>query len=116
MLLAFAVSLAVHALLLSLQFRMPEAKPAKDRGLEVVLVNTRHAKAPPQAELRAQANVDGGGSSEQPARPKSPLPPQATQRDGDALVEARRRTQEPVREQKQVITREKKSPARIASA
>ena len=100
MMLAFAISLGVHALLLSLQFRIPEAKPAKDRGLEVVLVNTRHVKAPQQAELRVQANVDGGGSSEQPARPKSPLPPQATQRDGDALVEARRRTQEPVREQK----------------
>ena len=113
---AFAFSLAVHALLLSLQFRMPEAKPpARDKGLEVVLVNARHARAPEKADVLAQANVDGGGTSEQQeARPTSPLPPQPAQREGDALVEAKRRTQEPVREQKQVITREK-SPAKVAA-
>lgn len=114
--LAVTLSLTVHALLLSLQFRMPELKQTRDKGLEVVLVNARHAKAPEQADLRAQANVDGGGTSDQPARPKSPLPPQPTRRDGDALVEAKRRAQEPVREQKQVIRRDKKSPAKIASA
>ncbi|ENO89419.1 energy transducer TonB [Thauera linaloolentis] len=112
---AFAISFAVHAALLSLQFRMPEATPAKDRGLEVVLVNARHANAPEKADVLAQANVDGGGTSEQAARPTSPLPPQAKQRDGDALAEAKQRTQEPVREQKQVITREK-SPAKVAAA
>ncbi|MCV2219700.1 energy transducer TonB [Thauera sp. Sel9] len=113
---AFAVSLAVHALLLSLQFRMPDAKPAtRDPGLAVVLVNTRHAQAPEKADVLAQANVDAGGTSEQEARPTSPLPPQPTQREGDALVEAKQRTQEPVREQKQVVTREK-SPAKVAAA
>lgn len=113
---AFAASLAVHALLLSLQFRMPDAKPAaRDPGLAVVLVNARHARAPEKADVLAQANVDAGGTSEQEARPTSPLPPQPAQREGDALVEAKQRTQEPVREQKQVITREK-SPAKIAAA
>ncbi|WP_156480711.1 energy transducer TonB [Thauera humireducens] len=112
---AFVISLGVHAALLSLQFRMPEAKPTRDKGLEVVLVNARHAKAPAQADVLAQANVDGGGTSEQQARPKSPLPPQPARREGDALVEAKRRTQEPVREQKQVLTRDK-APAKVAAA
>ena len=112
---AFVISLGVHAALLSLQFRMPEAKPTRDRGLEVVLVNARHAKAPEQADVLAQANVDGGGTSEQQARPKSPLPPQPAQQEGDALVEAKRRAQEPVREQKQVLTRDK-APAKVAAA
>ena len=112
---AFAISLALHGLLLLIQFRLPESKPVRDKGLEVVLVNTRHAKAPEKPDVLAQANVDGGGNTEQNVRPSTPLPPQPTRRDGDALIEAKRRTPEPVRDQKQVITREK-APAKVAAA
>ena len=42
---AFAISLTLHGLLLLIQFRLPDSKPVRDKGLEVVLVNTRHAKA-----------------------------------------------------------------------
>jgi protein TonB len=112
---AFALSLALHGLLLLIQFRLPENKPVRDKGLEVVLVNTRHAKAPDKPDVLAQANVDGGGNTEQNLRPSTPLPPQPTRQDGDALVEAKRRTPEPVREQKQVITRDK-APAKVAAA
>ena len=112
---AFAISLTLHGLLLLIQFRLPESKPVRDKGLEVVLVNTRHAKAPEKPDVLAQANVDGGGNTEQNVRPSTPLPPQPTRRDGDALVEAKRRTPEPVRDQKQVITREK-APAKVAAA
>ena len=112
---AFAISLALHGLLLLIQFRLPDSKPVRDKGLEVVLVNTRHAKAPDKPDVLAQTNVDGGGNTEQNVRPSTPLPPQPTRRDGDALVEAKRRTPEPVRDQKQVITREK-APAKVAAA
>ena len=112
---AFAISLVLHGLLLLIQFRLPDSKPVRDKGLEVVLVNTRHAKAPDKPEVLAQTNVDGGGNTEQNVRPSTPLPPQPTRRDGDALVEAKRRTPEPVRDQKQVITREK-APAKVAAA
>ena len=112
---AFALSLALHGVLLLIQFRLPESKPTRDKGLEVVLVNTRHAKAPDKPDVLAQANVDGGGNTEQNVRPSTPLPPQPTRRDGDALIEAKRRTPEPVRDQKQVITRDK-APAKVAAA
>jgi protein TonB len=112
---AFAISLTLHGLLLLIQFRLPESKPVRDKGLEVVLVNTRHAKAPDKPDVLAQANVDGGGNTEQNVRPSTPLPPQPTRQDGDALIEAKRRTPEPVREQKQVITRDK-APAKGAAA
>ena len=112
---AFAISLTLHGLLLLIQFRLPESKPVRDKGLEVVLVNTRHAKAPDKPDVLAQTNVDGGGNTEQNVRPSTPLPPQPTRRDGDALIEAKRRTPEPVRDQKQVITREK-APAKVAAA
>mgnify|MGYP001160684337 FL=1 len=112
---AFAISLTLHGVLLLIQFRLPEHKPVRDKGLEVVLVNTRHATAPDKAEVLAQANVDGGGNTEQDARPSTPLPPQPTRKEGDALVEAKRRTPEPVREQQPVITRDK-APAKVAAA
>ena len=112
---AFAISLVLHGLLLLIQFRLPESKPVRDKGLEVVLVNTRHAKAPEKPDVFAQNNVDGGGNTEQNVRPSTPLPPQPTRRDGDALIEAKRRTPEPVRDQKQVITRDK-APAKVAAA
>ena len=112
---AFAVSLLLHGLLLLIQFRLPDSKPVRDKGLEVVLVNTRHAKAPDKPDVLAQANVDGGGNTEQNVRPSTPPPPQPTRRDGDALIEAKRRTPEPVRDQKQVITRDK-APAKVAAA
>lgn len=112
---AFAISLVLHGLLLLIQFRLPDSKPVRDKGLEVVLVNTRHAKAPDKPDVLAQTNVDGGGNTEQNVRPSTPLPPQPTRRDGDALIEAKRRTPEPVRDQKQVITREK-APAKVAAA
>ncbi len=65
--------------------------------------------------MLAQANVDAGGNTEQEVRASTPLPPQPNRQDGDALVEAKRRTPEPVREQKQVITRDK-APAKVAAA
>ncbi len=95
---AFIVSISLHALLLLIHFRLPEAKPARDKGLEVVLVNARHAQAPEKAEVLAQANIDAGGNTEQEVRASTPLPPQPNRQDGDALVEAKRRTPEPQRE------------------
>ncbi|AYH45376.1 energy transducer TonB [Azoarcus sp. DN11] len=103
---AFLVSLAIHALALSIGFTMDLGpRPREpDRGLEVVLVNARHARAPQKAEVLAQANVDGGGTSEQDARPKSPLPPQPSKREGDALVEAKKRTAERSAAHSEVMT------------
>lgn len=108
---ALAISLALHALVLSLQFRLPDPKPVHDRGLEVVLVNARHAKAPDKADVLAQANLAGGGISEQKVRPKSPLPPQNARREGDALVEQKRRQPQPEVAQQQVLTRSKAATA-----
>ena len=60
---ALATSVAAHAVLLAIRFVAPDAlrfEPA-DPGLEVILVNAKHAKAPTKAEALAQANLEGGG-------------------------------------------------------
>lgn len=106
---AFLLSLAIHALALSVGFTMDGGpRPRElDRGLEVVLVNARHARAPEKADVLAQANLDGGGTSEQNVRPKSPLPPQPTQRDGDTLTESRKRTSDRSAARPEVMTAQK---------
>ena len=112
--LAFALSLLVHGLILSIGIRMPESAPVRDRGLEVVLVNARHRSPPPDAEVLAQANLDGGGASEQKVRPKSPLPPQDARTDGNALIEARKRQPQEVERQKQRALTQAATPAVVA--
>lgn len=104
--LAFALSFVLHGVLLSTRFVMPPVKPPlRDRGLEVVLVNARHVRPPDEAEALAQANLDGGGTSEEKVRPKSPLPPKDARRDGDALVDARTRKESHTAPRRDVLTR-----------
>lgn len=107
------LSLAIHALLLSIHFVMPDASRFKrqDKGLEVVLVNSRHAQRPDQADLLAQANLDAGGNTETPSRPATPLPPQEQSRVGDGLVEAQRRSEQPQAPQMQAMTAPKSKTA-----
>lgn len=112
---AFALSLALHGLLLSVHFRLPEAAAVRDRGLEVVLVNARHARPAEKAEVLAQTNLDGGGSTAQDVRPSTPLPPQPARRNGDALAEAKRRTPAPAHTPKPALTRDT-AAARVAAA
>ena len=103
---AVAVSILLHGLLLSIRFTMPELENRfKDRGLEVVLVNARHSKAPEKPEALAQANLAGGGNTDRKVRAKSPLPAQEQDVKGDALLQAKRRVQELEAAQKELLTR-----------
>ncbi|QID16909.1 energy transducer TonB [Nitrogeniibacter mangrovi] len=91
--LALGISILVHALALAIHFRFPDIADhlKKDSGLEVVLVNARHQRAPKAAEALAQANLDGGGNTEAKVTASTPLPPKEQRREGDQLVEAKRR-------------------------
>lgn len=75
--LALLASLVLHAaLLFGVSFKVPDWKKSKDFGsaLEVVLVNSKSAAKPLQADALAQANLDGGGNTDADRRAKSPLP------------------------------------------
>jgi len=72
---AVAMSILVHAVLLAVRFVVDEAKaPAHSPPLEVVLVNSKSQTKPYKAQVLAQANLDGGGNTDQKRQAKSPLP------------------------------------------
>jgi protein TonB len=81
---AIGASLLVHGFVMALHFTMPDLAPkASDAPLEVALVNARTKARPSKADILAQANLDGGGNTDQNRRAKSPLPvlPKDTQRN-----------------------------------
>jgi protein TonB len=102
---AIAVSVLAHAALLAVRFAAPDAfklEPA-DPGLEVILVNAKHAKAPSKADALAQANLDGGGNAEA-GRSKSPLPDLRKTENGESIKALQRRITELEEAQQNVLT------------
>ncbi len=107
---AVTVSIALHAALLTVRFVAPEVfefKPA-DPGLEVILVNAKHAKAPLKADALAQANLDGGGQADA-GRAKSPLPDMRRMEVGDSVKATQRRIAELEEQQQNLLTRRRAS-------
>lgn len=103
--LAIGVSLVAHAVMLAVRFVAPLPPPvqAADPGLEVILVNAKHNKAPLKADAVAQANLDGGGTVDQ-GRAKSPMPDMRKTENGDSVQANKRRIAELEERQKQLMT------------
>ena len=107
---AIAVSVALHAALLTVRFVAPDAfqfKPA-DPGLEVILVNAKHAKKPLKADALAQANLDGGGNADA-GRAKSPLPDLRKMETGESVKATQRRVAELEEIQQNLLTQNRSS-------
>ena len=102
---ALAISLMAHGALLAMRFVAPGPAPvqATDPGLEVILVNAKHNKAPLKADAVAQANLDGGGNVDQ-GRSKSPMPDMRKTEMGDSVKANKRRIQELEERQKHLLT------------
>ena len=83
---ALAVSIAVHAMLLTIRFVDPQSfnRVFEDLPLEVILVNTKSQEKPEKARAIAQTSLAGGGEAAQ-GRATSPLPPSALTDLGDTL-------------------------------
>ncbi len=104
--LALAASLLLHAVLLSVHFGLPRAiGRATERALDVILVNSKSAMRPKDAQALAQANLDGGGNSEEKHIAGTPLPAAEKTREGEDLVEAKRRVSTMEKRQQQMLTR-----------
>jgi protein TonB len=102
---AIGVSLLAHGAMLAVHFVAPRPAPVKptDPGLEVILVNAKHNKAPLKADALAQANLDGGGTVDQ-GRAKSPLPDMRKNEMGDSIKAAKRRITQLEEQQKNLLT------------
>jgi protein TonB len=102
--LAFVVSLLLHALLLSLHFAFPEAsRELRNQALDVVLVNARSERRPTEAQVLAQFNLDGGGTSDEDRVASTPVPLSPQERIGNELEQARQRAQALEAEQRRLL-------------
>ena len=103
-------SLLLHAILLSIHFRFPDAlKFASTQPLEVILVNAKTKARPSKAQALAQSNLDGGGNTDQNRRAKTPLPVTRSEQGKD-LAEAQRRVRELEAQQQRLLAAAKSTP------
>ena len=107
---ALGVSLAVHAVLLTIRFVDPEGfnRIFEDTPLEVILVNAKSPDAPDKAQAIAQANLAGGGDAAK-GRATSPLPPSALTDLGDASEEETARQLQAMQAQQTLLLAQVKS-------
>ncbi len=107
---AIGVSLLVHALLLTLHFKFPDAANSmREKALDIILVNARSARKPHDAQALAQSNLDGGGNTDENRRAKTPLPPTLHQVAGSELQQMQRRVQEMEVAQQKMLTQMRNS-------
>jgi len=111
---ALLVSVAIHAVLLTLRFVDPDSfnRMFEDTPLEVILVNTKSAEAPTKAQAIAQANLAGGGEADK-GRATTPLPPSAVNVAGEAQDEAQRRIEQMQDVQQQLLAQIRREVAMI---
>ena len=102
---ALTVSIGLHITILAIRFVDPELLRVRstDPPLDIILVNAKSETRPGKPEALAQANLDGGGTTER-GRRTSPLPNTFEMRDGDALQEARKSVQQLEEEQKRLLS------------
>ncbi|WP_205421401.1 energy transducer TonB [Dechloromonas sp. HYN0024] len=106
--LALGLSVFVHGVVLGLNFKFPDASKAfREKAMDIILVNAKSAHKPSEAQALAQANLDGGGNTDENRRAKTPLPPTPQKNDGDAVQQMQRRVQEMETAQQRLLTQAK---------
>ena len=100
------ISVIVHALVLfGVTFTLPLPKFNNAAApLEVVLVNSKSASKPNKADALAQANLDGGGNTDDKHRAKSPFPLLPEHEQSLDVVNARQKVEQLEQEQKRLMT------------
>jgi periplasmic protein TonB len=113
---ALGTSIVLHAVVLSLHFKLPEMLRAEttEQRLEVVLVNAKTRERPARAEVLAQANLDRGGTVDEPRRARSPLPVTNPREPGRDLAAAERRVRELEAQQQELLARAQAPESRLA--
>jgi protein TonB len=114
---ALMASITLHAVLLSTHFVKLNPHLFEDTNLpiEVVLVNAKSKEAPLKPDALAQANLAGGGNTEEDRRAKSPLPVSPKEEAGGEEAALQARVQRLEEQAKQLLT-QIKSPAVVQTA
>ena len=109
------VSILLHAILLTVHFRFPEALRWKsaNQPLEVILVNSKTRDKPSRAKALAQANLDGGGNTDARQRATSPLPVTNPRDPGRDLAETQRRQRELEAQQQRLLALNRELGAKV---
>ena len=110
-----AVSILLHAMLLTIHFRFPEALRWKSASqpLEVILVNSKTRDKPSRAKALAQANLDGGGNTDDKRRATSAAPVTNPRDPGRDLADTQRRQRELEAQQQKLLAVNREQGARI---
>lgn len=106
------VSVAMHVLVfIGVGFRIidPNSFASPHNVLDVVLVNSKTAARPKKAEVLAQANLDGGGNTDENRRAKTPFPKMQERTAADEAAEAQQRVKQMEQEMRQLMTQAKAS-------
>ena len=111
---ALIVSVGAHAGLLAFRIADPTRfeRAFRDTPLEVILVNARSLEKPTKAQAIAQANLAGGGEAEK-GRATTPLPAAATVELGDSPQEARRKVDQLMEQQHQLLAQVRRQVAML---
>jgi len=111
-----ALSLLLHAVLLSIHFKFPNALrwQSANPTLDVILVNAKSRQRPGAADALAQANLEGGGETDQARRARTPLPVIEPRAPGRDLAQAQRRVRELEAQQRKLLAQSRKSRERVA--
>ena len=103
---ALALSVLLHAVLLTVRFIDPEGlkRVFQDTSLDVILVNAESNEKPDKAQAIAQATMAGGGEAADKRIVSTPLPPSPVESTGDAPVnENQRRIDNMLEQQEQLL-------------
>jgi len=114
---AILASIAFHAaVIVGVGFKMPRLPglDAPHNMMEVVLVNAKSATRPEKADALAQANLDGGGNTDQKLRARSPLPALDDRDPSRELKAAEAKMKQLETEARELMTR-MKSKAQVAT-
>ena len=112
---AIGLSLALHAVLLSVHFKLPDARSkANNMQLEVVLVNAKTRERPAKADALAQANLDRGGTVDERRRARTPLPVTEPRKPGKDLADAQRRQRSLEAKQEELLAQMREAQSRVS--
>jgi protein TonB len=103
-------SIALHLLLIigvGFGIAYPPKWDAPHNTMDVVLVNSKSANRPEKADALAQANLDGGGNTDQKLRARSPFPAVDPRDPSQELRAAESRVKQLQAEARELMTRAK---------